>query len=108
MILLKDLVESSKNRFIMLGKTFEGLTDEMLRWQTKKLLELEISRDEWTVYVKSTLVVEVVFNDLQESPRYLGGLALRFARVRRYREDKTPIETDAIQKIWQIFVARRK
>jgi DNA ligase-1 len=84
------------------------LTDEMLRWQTKRLLELEISRDEWTVYVRPELVVEVAFNDLQESPRYPGGLALRFARVRRYREDKSPIEADTIQKVWQIFQAKRR
>lgn len=86
----------------------KGLTDEMLRWQTKRLLELEISRDEWTVYVRPELVAEVAFNDLQESPRYPGGLALRFARVRRYREDKSPIEADTIQKVWQIFQAKRR
>lgn len=100
--------DPESGRFIMLGKTFEGLTDEMLRWQTKKLQELEISRDECTVHVKPELVVEVAISDLQESPRYPGGLALRFARVRRYREDKTPAEADTIQKVWQIFEERRK
>lgn len=100
--------DPESGRFIMLGKTFKGLTDEMLRWQTKKLLELESSHDEWTVQVKPELVVEVAFSDFQESPRYPGGLALRFARVRRYREDKTPNEADTIQKAWQIFEARQK
>jgi DNA ligase-1 len=91
----------------MLGKTFKGLTDEMLRWQTKRLLELEISRDKWTVYVRPELMAEIAFNDIQESPRYPGGVALRFARVRRYREDKSPFEADTIQKVWQIFKGKR-
>lgn len=92
----------------MLGKTFKSLTDEMLRWQTKKLLELEISRDKWTVYVKPELVVEVAFNDIQESPRYPGGLALRFARVKNFRTDKSPLDVDTIQEIGQLFEAKRK
>jgi DNA ligase-1 len=94
--------------FVMLGKTFKGLTDGMLRWQTERLLKLEKDRDEWTVYVRPELVIEIAFSDLQESPRYPGGLALRFARVRRYREDKSPQETDTIQKVWRIFEAKRK
>jgi DNA ligase-1 len=96
------------NRFVMLGKTFKGLSDEMLRWQTKKLLALEIGRDTWTVYVKPEIVVEVAFSDLQESPRYPGGLALRFARVKRFREDKTARETDTIDKVRGIFEASRR
>jgi DNA ligase 1 len=100
--------DPESERFIMLGKTFKGLTDEMLQWQTKRLLHLEISREEWTVYVKPELVIEIAFGDLQESPRYPGGLALRFARVRRYREDKSPIEADTMQKVWQIFEAKRQ
>jgi DNA ligase-1 len=96
------------NHFVMLGKTFKGLTDEMLRWQTEKLLALEVGRDEWTVYVRPELVVEVAYGDLQESPRYPGGLALRFARVKGYREDKSPLEADTIQKVWEIFDARWK
>src|SRR5213079_1261158 len=75
--------------FVMLGKTFKGMTDEMLAWQTKRLLELEIGRDAQTVHVRPELVVEVAFNDVQASPHYPGGLALRFARVKRYRADKT-------------------
>lgn len=96
------------NGFVMLGKTFKGLTDEMLRWQTKKLLALEIGRDTWTVYVKPELVVEVAFSDLQESQRYPGGLALRFARVKSFREDKSPRETDTIDKVRGIFEASRR
>jgi DNA ligase-1 len=100
--------DEGSGEFVMLGKTFKGLTDEMLQWQTKKLLELEIGRDEWTVYVKPELVVEIAFNDIQESPRYPGGLALRFARVKRFREDKSPLETDTFKKISALFEAERR
>lgn len=82
--------------FVMLGKTFKGMTDEMLAWQTTKLLELETRRDGHTVYVRPELVVEVAFNDIQASPQYPGGLALRFARVKRYRPDKGPDLADTI------------
>jgi DNA ligase-1 len=82
--------------FVMLGKTFKGLTDEMLTFQTRKLQELAISQNEHVVYVRPELVVEIAFDGLQESPVYPGGLALRFARVRRYREDKSASEADAI------------
>src|SRR5207247_1390541 len=67
--------------FVMLGKTFKGMTDEMLAWQTERFLELETHRDDYTVYVRPELVVEVAFDGVQGSPRYPGGLALRFARV---------------------------
>ena len=80
----------------MLGKTFKGMTDEMLAWQTKKLLELEVARDAYTVFVRPELVVETAFNDIQESPQYPGGVALRFARVKRYRTDKTASEADTL------------
>ncbi len=82
--------------FVMLGKTFKGMTDEMLAWQTTKLQELETRRDGHTVYVRPELVVEVAFNDIQASPQYPGGLALRFARVKRYRPDKGPELADTI------------
>ena len=85
--------------FVMLGKTFKGMTDELLEWQTKKLQELETRRDGITVYVRPELVVEVAFNGLQESPHYPGGLALRFARVVRYRQDKKPEEADTIETV---------
>jgi ATP-dependent DNA ligase len=78
------------------------------RIQTERLLQLKVNENEWTVYVKPELVVEVAFSDLQESPRYSGGLALRFARVKRYREDKSPQETDTLQKVWAIFESQRR
>ncbi len=83
--------------FVMLGKTFKGLTDELLTWQTERLLALEERRDAWTVYVRPELVVEIAFDGVQRSPRYPGGLALRFARVLRYREDKAAAEADTIE-----------
>jgi DNA ligase-1 len=85
--------------FVMLGKTFKGLTDELLTWQTERLLALEDGRDDWTVYVRPELVVEIAFDGVQRSPRYPGGLALRFARVLRYREDKPAAEADTIDMV---------
>ena len=85
--------------WVMLGKTFKGLTDELLTWQTARLLELEDHRDEWTVYVRPELVVEIAFDGVQRSPRYPGGVALRFARVLRYREDKPAAEADTIDAV---------
>ena len=82
--------------FIMLGKTFKGLTDELLEWQTKRFQELEARRDSWTVYLRPELVVEIAFDGVQRSSRYPGGIALRFARVLRYRPDKTATEADTI------------
>jgi DNA ligase-1 len=95
--------DPESGQFIMLGKTFKGLTDAMLEWQTEKLLSLEIHRDDWTVYVRPELVVEIAFSDIQESPRYPAGLALRFARVKRYRPDKSAEEADTIQTVMEIF-----
>ncbi|HWN43218.1 MAG TPA: ATP-dependent DNA ligase [Thermoanaerobaculia bacterium] len=88
--------------FVMLGKTFKGMTDEMLEWQTKKLLELEIARDGIIVYVRPELVVEVAFNEVQASTQYPGGVALRFARIKRYRTDKTAAEADMIGAVQEI------
>ena len=85
--------------FVMLGKTFKGLTDEMLAWQTKRFLELEIRRDGITVFVKPEVVVEVAFDGLQKSSRYPGGLALRFARVKGYRHDKRPEDADSMDAV---------
>ncbi|HWG02429.1 MAG TPA: ATP-dependent DNA ligase [Trebonia sp.] len=85
--------------WVMLGKTFKGLTDELLDWQTRKLQEIEDHRDDWTVYVRPELVVEIAFDGVQRSPRYPGGLALRFARVIRYREDKPAAEADTIDMV---------
>ena len=82
--------------WVMLGKTFKGLTDELLTWQTKKLLELEVSRNDYVVFVRPELVVEIAFDGVQTSPRYPGGLALRFARVLHYRPDKRAADADTI------------
>jgi len=86
-------------QFVMLGKTFKGLTDAILKWQTQELLAREIGRDAWTVYVRPELVVEVAFNDVQASPQYPGGLALRFARVKSYRPEKRADEPDTIDMV---------
>jgi DNA ligase 1 len=91
--------------FVMLGKTFKGLTDEMLAWQTRQFLEREIGRDDFTVYVRPELVVEIAFNEIQASAQYPGGVTLRFARVKRYRDDKTAAETDTITTIQQLHRA---
>jgi DNA ligase-1 len=99
--------DPQSGQFVMLGKTFKGLTDEMLQWQTEKLLSLEASRDEWTVYVKPELVAEIAFGEIQESPRYPAGLALRFARVKRYRPDKSATEADTIETVTQLFLKQR-
>jgi DNA ligase-1 len=85
--------------WIMLGKTFKGLTDSLLEWQTGRLQEIEDHRDDWTVYVRPSLVVEIAFDGVQRSPRYPGGVALRFARVLRYREDKPAAEADTIDTV---------
>jgi len=85
--------------YIMLGKTFKGMTDELLAWQTKRLQEIETHREGITVYVRPELVVEIAFNGIQDSPHYPGGLALRFARVVRYREDKKPEDADTIETV---------
>jgi DNA ligase-1 len=82
--------------FVMLGKTFKGLTDALLQWQTERLLELETGREGITVYVHPELVVEIAFDGLQRSSRYPGGVALRFARVLRYRDDKRADEADTL------------
>ncbi|HEX5659469.1 MAG TPA: ATP-dependent DNA ligase, partial [Polyangiales bacterium] len=85
--------------FVMLGKTFKGLTDELLRWQTEQLLARETQRDDYTVYVRPELVVEIALNDVQTSPHYPAGLALRFARVKRYRPDKSASEADTLTQL---------
>ncbi|WP_225753405.1 ATP-dependent DNA ligase [Actinotalea sp. Marseille-Q4924] len=85
--------------FVMLGKTFKGMTDEMLAWQTERFRELALDDDGWTVRLRPEQVVEIAFDGLQRSTRYPGGLALRFARVLRYRDDKTAAEADTIDTV---------
>ncbi|UNX53700.1 ATP-dependent DNA ligase [Georgenia sp. TF02-10] len=82
--------------FVMLGKTFKGMTDEMLAWQTERFLALETGREGHVVHVRPEQVVEVAFDGVQRSSRYPGGVALRFARVLRYRHDKSPTEADTL------------
>ncbi len=85
--------------FVMLGKTFKGLTDQMLTWQTERLLSLATEKGDWVVRVRPELVVEIAFDGVQRSTRYPGGVALRFARVLRYREDKRPNDADTIDAV---------
>ena len=98
--------DPATGEYVMLGKTFKGLTDAMLEWQTREFLERETHRDRWTVYLRPELVVEVAFSDLQASSRYPGGLALRLARVKRYRTDKTAAEADHMDAVRQIYAAQ--
>jgi len=95
--------DEATGAFVMLGKTFKGMTDEMLAWQTQAMLALEVARDGATVHLRPELVVEVAFNDLQSSPRYPGGLALRFARVKRHRDDKRAAEADTVATVRAIY-----
>jgi len=99
-------LDPATGEYVMLGKTFKGLTDAMLEWQTREFLARETRRDDWTVYVRAELVAEIAFSDLQASPRYPGGLALRLARVKRYREDKTAADADTMEDVRRIFVAQ--
>jgi DNA ligase-1 len=85
--------------FVMLGKTFKGLTDAMLAWQTEHLRALSVAESSWVVTVRPELVVEIAFDGVQTSPRYPGGVALRFARVLRYRDDKRASEADTIDMV---------
>ena len=85
--------------FVMLGKTFKGLTDEMLAWQTERLLALETAREGIVVHVRPELLAEIAFDGVQTSPRYPGGVALRFARVLRHRPDKPAHEADTLDAV---------
>jgi DNA ligase-1 len=100
-------LDPATGEYVMLGKTFKGLTDAMLAWQTKELLARETRRDQWTVHVRPELVAEIAFSDLQASPRYPGGLALRLARVKRYREDKRVEEADTMESVRSIYESQR-
>ncbi|MFC7613007.1 ATP-dependent DNA ligase [Actinokineospora soli] len=89
---------------IMVGKTFKGLTDELLAWQTRTFPEHESHRDDWAVYLRPSVVVEIALDGVQVSTRYPGGIALRFARVLRYRPDKTPDEADTIDALRRLLL----
>ncbi len=90
----------------MVGKTFKGLTDELLRWQTAEFPEHESHRTASTVFVRPDIVVEIAIDGVQRSPRYPGGIALRFARVKGYRPDKTAAEADTIQTLRSLLRGR--
>jgi DNA ligase-1 len=100
-------LEPLTGEYVMLGKTFKGLTDATLEWQTKEFLGRETHRDRWTVYVRPELVVEIAFSDLQASIRYPGGLALRLARVKRYRDDKRAEDADTMESVRKIYAAQK-
>jgi DNA ligase-1 len=99
--------DPDRGGFVMLGKTFKGMTDELLRWQTAEFLARETGRDRHIVHVRPELVVEIAFNDIQASSQYPGGFALRFARVKGYRPDKTASEADTIDTVRAIFQRAR-
>jgi DNA ligase-1 len=94
--------------FVMVGKTFKGLTDVLLEWQTRELLAREVGRDGITVHVRPELVVEIALDGVQSSRRYPGGVALRFARVRRYRDDKTADAADPIEVVQALLIGRER
>jgi DNA ligase 1 len=85
--------------FVMIGKTFKGMTDDILRWQTETFPRYETHRDDWTLYLRPEIVVEIELDGVQTSTRYPGGVALRFARVVRYRDDKTAAEADTLETV---------
>ncbi len=94
--------------WVMLGKTFKGMTDALLEWQTRELLAREARREGHIVHVRPELVVEIAFNDIQASPQYPGGLALRFARVKGYRPDKRAGEADTIETVRRLYAAQQQ
>ena len=94
-------------KFVMVGKCFKGLTDELLRWQTDELLARETARCGIAVLVRPELVVEIALDGVQSSTRYPGGVALRFARVKRYRPDKAADEADVIDDLRALLPATR-
>lgn len=100
-------LDPATGEHVMLGKTFKGLTDALLEWQTGEFLAREVRRDAGTVYVRPELVVEIAFSDLQASTRYPGGLALRLARVKSYRPDKRREEADTMDTVRQLYASQR-
>ncbi len=95
--------DPERGGFVMLGKTFKGMTDDMLAWQTRRFLDIEIARDRYAVHIRPEVVAEIAFNDVQASSQYPGGLTLRFARVKRYRSDKAAAEADTFAMVQTIY-----
>jgi DNA ligase-1 len=100
--------DEDSGEYLVIGKTFKGMTDDEFKEMTARLLELETSRQGSTVYAQPQVVVEVLFNEIQESPQYKSGFALRFARVARMRDDKLPTEIDTLQTLRQLYEAQFK
>ncbi len=100
--------DPASGSFVMLGKTFKGMTDEMLAWQTERFQALAVARDQYTVHLRPELVVEVAFSDVQRSPQYPAGMALRFARVKRYRADKRADQADTVENVRAILEGQRR
>ena len=92
--------------YVMVGKTFKGMTDELLAWQTERLQSIATGSEGHVVHVRPELVVEIAVDGVQASRRYPGGVALRFARVRRYRTDKSPAEADSIESVRALLTPR--
>jgi DNA ligase-1 len=99
-------LDPATGKYVMLGKTFKGLTDVMLEWQTRELLARETHREGITVFVRPEIVAEIAFSDLQASSRYPGGISLRLARVKRFRDDKRAEDADTMESVRRIFVAQ--
>jgi DNA ligase 1 len=95
--------DEETGEYLVVGKTFKGLTDNEFDMITKRLQDLKTKQTKWTVYVKPEIVVEVAHNEVQKSPRYKSGFALRFARISRFREDKSPEEADTIQRLRKLY-----
>jgi DNA ligase-1 len=95
--------DGDTGEFLVVGKTFKGLTDREFTEITPRLFESKTKETEYTVYVKPSIVVEVAFNEIQHSPRYKSGFALRFARITRFREDKRPEDADSLQRLSQLY-----
>ncbi|MGD9046572.1 MAG: ATP-dependent DNA ligase [Anaerolineae bacterium] len=96
-------IDHESEEFVVVGKTFKGLTDAQFQATTEKLLELERARERGTVFVQPQIVVEVLFNEIQQSSQYRSGLTLRFARITRFREDKTPAQADSLQTLRELY-----
>jgi DNA ligase-1 len=95
--------DEDSNEYLVVGKTFKGLTDEEFKEITKKLLAIKTKETDYVVYVKPSIVAEVAYNEIQRSPHYKSGFALRFARITRFREDKRPEEADTLQRLSHLY-----
>jgi len=95
--------DEESGEYLLIGKTFKGLTDEGFIDMTKRLQAIKTSEDDMAVYVKPEIVVEVAYNEIQKSPHYKSGFALRFARITRIRDDKTPEQADTMERLKKLY-----